>query len=104
MTNDPLVAVLEADRDARNRQRRHSTAVLVEMLWNIADDVGRLRRSAAPPWLVDDLAGRVEVALNVVLPTAGDLVRRGMVPEMAVELAIRRGEEIRRRFGEDDDS
>jgi hypothetical protein len=101
---EPLVELLEADRDARRRLTQRRTTALVEVAWKLADDVGRLRRSAAPPWIVDDLEGRVETALNLVLPTAGDLVRRGMLPEMAAEVAIGRGEEIRRRTGADDDS
>jgi hypothetical protein len=93
--NDLLI-VPEIERSAR--------VALVALLWELASDLGRLRRSGASVWILDEAIPRVDVCLNIVLPSAGELCAAGMDPETAVEIALARGDRLRRLVGEEVDA
>jgi hypothetical protein len=92
--NDLLI-VPEIERSGRR--------ALVEHLFELASDLGALRRTGSPQWILDRAGGHVDVCLNIACPSAGELVAAGMDPETAVEIALQRGERIRRLLGEDDE-
>lgn len=73
---------------------------LEELLWELAADVGAFRRGGAAEWLCDRAAGRVDVCLNIVSPSAGELVRAGVDVDEACDMALERGERVRALTGQ----
>ena len=72
---------------------------LVQLLWDLAGDVGAFRRSGSSDWLCEQAANRIEVALNIVLPSVGEFVAAGIDVEEAFEAVEERAKRLRRFVG-----
>lgn len=98
---ESAVLAVYADDLARDLLRdRIGHDALVSQLWALAADVGTLRRAGGPEWLCDRASGRIDVALNIVCPSAADMIRTGIEVEDAIAAAEERGKRLRRATGE----
>jgi hypothetical protein len=79
------------------------TAATLTQLEGIVEDVGRLRRFVDlgdyDGYLVERIGGRLEVLLNLYLPTAAELIRDGKDVDAAIAAVDRRVHELRRKLG-----
>lgn len=73
---------------------------LSDQLWELAPEVGSLRRAGAPDWLCNRVAGRVDVCLNIVSGSAAELYHAGIDIHEAIQLVEERGERVRDLTGE----
>jgi hypothetical protein len=79
------------------------TAATLTQLEAIVADVGRLRRFVDlgdyDGHLVERISGRLEVLLQLYLPTAAELIRDGKDVDEAIAAVDRRAHELRRKLG-----
>jgi hypothetical protein len=62
---------------------------VLDLIEDVARDVGRLRRfEAVPGWLVDRLAGRIEALDAIFYPSAAEVYRRHLLIAGDDELAV----------------